>query len=484
MGRQPSAPRRTTEADALREELAALRRRLAAAEARDRRMPEAVALARPVIASPVVGHSTAPLATITHVQAAVRGNQARQDPARALERARSVLAPADMLQRADSLRPVREEGDDVEAARPPEISEEASAAQKKLQADRHGWAMGTALLVVLLQLFALLDSHHWAVATLREAGDDVELSFDLHGWSAAGHHTAAAPTFTPTRPPKQHLDDLTRRLTNATRRRLWSVACPDTHEDVTGGDANWWECGGGCAGGTYTDGTCGCACQCKTGNPVRLVSSSGPCCEPGVWCGDYEGSVEYAAEGRGCTPCRSVSKGACPPGTDFTYDKCSPEGDCTLGQEECTYMVAALAGAALCLAVAAAVMMLLGGRLKGRHVCPGRWWTSERNFMACGWALFASGVVALGTASNFVHENKRRFPGDGLGNDDECGRGCADAHAGGIVAIIAGLAMVAAQRASFEFPDCLLAVGYLSVLLFIVLTAVGAVWNWLVGLFT
>ena len=85
MGRQPSAPRRTTEADALREELAALRRRLAAAEARDRRMPEAVALARPLIASPVVGHSTAPLATITHVQAAVRGNQARQDPARALE---------------------------------------------------------------------------------------------------------------------------------------------------------------------------------------------------------------------------------------------------------------------------------------------------------------------------------------------------------------------------------------------------------------
>ena len=167
MGRQPSAPRRT-EADALREELAALRRRLAAAEARERQMPEAVALARPVIASPVVGHSTAPLATITHVQAAVRGNQARQDPARALERAHSVLAPADMLARADSLRPARREGDDVEAARPPEAAAEARAAQKKLQADRHGWAMGTALLVVLLELFALLDNRHWAVATLRE----------------------------------------------------------------------------------------------------------------------------------------------------------------------------------------------------------------------------------------------------------------------------------------------------------------------------
>ena len=174
MGR-PSAPRRT-EADALREELAALRRRLAAAEARERQMPEAVALARPVIASPVVGHSTAPLATITHVQAAVRGNQARQDPARALERAHSVLAPADMLARADSLRPARREGDDVEAARPPEAAAEARAAQKKLQADRHGWAVGTALLVVLLELFALLGQR-----TGRgdpRAGDDVG-SFDL-----------------------------------------------------------------------------------------------------------------------------------------------------------------------------------------------------------------------------------------------------------------------------------------------------------------
>ena len=145
-------------------------------------------------------------------------------------------------------------------------------------------------------------------------------------------------------------------------------------------------------------------------------------------------------------------------------------------------MVAARAGAALCLAVAAAVMVLLN--MPGRRVCPGRWWTLERNFMACGWALFASGVVALGTASNFVHENKRRFPGDGLGNDDECGRGCADAHAGGIVAIVAGLAMVASQGASPKFPDCLLAVGYLSVVVFIILTAIGAVWNWIVGLFT
>ena len=144
-------------------------------------------------------------------------------------------------------------------------------------------------------------------------------------------------------------------------------------------------------------------------------------------------------------------------------------------------MVAARAGAALCLAVAAAVMVLLN---LNRRVCPGRWWTLERNFMACGWALFAGGVVALGTASNFVHENKRRFPGDGLGNDDECGRGCADAHAGGIVAIVAGLAMVASQGASPKFPDCLLAVGYLSVVVFIILTAIGAVWNWIVGLFS
>ena len=116
------------------------------------------------------------------------------------------------------------------------------------------------------------------------------------------------------------------------------------------------------------------------------------------------------------------------------------------------------------------------------RVCPGRWWTVARNWEACSWAL----------------RRQRRRPGhgqqpstrtsggsgDGLGNDDECGRGCADAHAGGIVAIVAGLAMVASQGASPKFPDCLLAVGYLSVVVFIILTAIGAVWNWIVGLFS
>ena len=120
-----------------------------------------------------------------------------------------------------------------------------------------------------------------------------------------------------------------------------------------------------------------------------------------------------------------------------------------------------------------------------RRVCPGRWWTLERNFMACGWALFAGGVVAPGTASNFVHENKRRFPGDGLGNDDECGRGCADAHAGGIVAIVAGLAMVASQGASPKVPGLpprgrLFRRSWSS----LYSRPSVAVWNWIVGFFS
>ena len=68
---------------------------------------------------------------------------------------------------------------------------------------------------------------------------------------------------------------------------------------------------------------------------------------------------------------------------------------------------------ALCLAVATIVIALLGGRLKGRHVCPGRWWTLERNFMACGWALFAGGVDLL--ASRLVgHPKHLALPGDAI----------------------------------------------------------------------
>ena len=59
-----------TKADALREELAELRRRLAEAEAR-KRVPEAVPL-KPQVAAPVAGHSTAPFAPATRVQCATR----------------------------------------------------------------------------------------------------------------------------------------------------------------------------------------------------------------------------------------------------------------------------------------------------------------------------------------------------------------------------------------------------------------------------
>merc|ERR1712091_133735 len=104
-------------ADALREELAALRRRLAEAEAR--RVPEAVPL-KPQIAAPVAGHSATPFAPATRVQcatrvqAAVRGQQARQDPARALER----VSEEALRRRCREAR--RDEDYDAEAARQPE----------------------------------------------------------------------------------------------------------------------------------------------------------------------------------------------------------------------------------------------------------------------------------------------------------------------------------------------------------------------------
>ena len=153
-----------SKADALREELAALRRRLAEAEAR--RVPEAVPL-KPQIAAPVAGHSTAPFAPATRVQcatrvqAAVRGQQARQDPGRSLERARSISegpAAAEERRRARERAREREarrnEDYDAEAARQPEAAAEPSPAEQKKQQERVTPLMGTALLVALLELFA------------------------------------------------------------------------------------------------------------------------------------------------------------------------------------------------------------------------------------------------------------------------------------------------------------------------------------------
>ena len=64
------------------------------------------------------------------------------------------------------------------------------------------------------------------------------------------------------------------------RRRLWcGASCPSGYYDATGGNCKHWACGSGCAGGLYTDGTCGCACQCNSGYPADLRASSGPCLE-------------------------------------------------------------------------------------------------------------------------------------------------------------------------------------------------------------
>jgi hypothetical protein len=55
-------------------------------------------------------------------------------------------------------------------------------------------------------------------------------------------------------------------------RRLAIVTCPAGYKDITNGNANNWGCGEGCAGGLYTDGGCGCACQ-----PMGCCDASCPC---------------------------------------------------------------------------------------------------------------------------------------------------------------------------------------------------------------
>ena len=46
--------------------------------------------------------------------------------------------------------------------------------------------------------------------------------------------------------------------------------------DATDGDSNWW--GAAMARDCkQTDGTCNCACQCRSGSPAELRNSAGPC---------------------------------------------------------------------------------------------------------------------------------------------------------------------------------------------------------------
>jgi hypothetical protein len=59
-------------------------------------------------------------------------------------------------------------------------------------------------------------------------------------------------------------------------RRL-TVTCPSGYRDITGGNAYNWACGEGCAGGSYTDGSCVCACQEDSFIPTFVLVSSGTC---------------------------------------------------------------------------------------------------------------------------------------------------------------------------------------------------------------
>ena len=182
-----------------------------------------------------MGPSAAPFAPATRVQcatrvqAAVRGQQARQDPARALER----VSEEALRRRCREAR--RDEDYDAEAARRPE----PSPAEQKQQRERVTPLMGTALLVALLELFALLEHRHWAAATLEDTCEcwyacsktpetkyeynsdkyksecywggswdnlcscyfDTEVAYDLHGWTVHGRWYEGLFGF---RDPKPH----------------------------------------------------------------------------------------------------------------------------------------------------------------------------------------------------------------------------------------------------------------------------------------
>ena len=399
-----------SKADALREELAALRRRLAEAEAR--RVPEAVPL-KPQVAAPVAGHSTAPFAPATRVQcatrvqAAVRGQQARQDPARALER----VSEEALRRRCREAR--RDEDYDAEAARQPEAAAEPSPAEQKKQQERVTPLMGTALLVALLELFALLENRHWAAATLD---------------------------------PKDHCE-------------CW-YACSKTPETKYEYDSDRYksEC-------WYGSGSWDWDCSCYF--DVDLAYDLHGWTVNGGWKEWGEGetrALSQEVKGGGCAPC---SEGECGAAIRDAFDG-----------SDCSHQFDALVGAALCLAVAAAVFAALGW--------PKRFFPDvmlRRRFLGSGLALVLGGVVAVSTAGAFTAESERRSSGPYVA----CGRGCWDAYGGGIVAVVGGLAIVATQVSpgfcgKSGYPDCLLGVGLFAVVAFILITTVKALWNGWLGL--
>ena len=412
-----------TKADALREELAALRRRLAEAEAR--RVPEAVPL-KAQIAAPVVGHSAAPFAPATRVQcatrvqAAVRGQQARQDPVRSLERARSITegpAAADARRRARERASEREarrnEDYDAEAARQPEAAAEPSPAEQKKQQERVTPLMGTALLVALLELFALLENRHWAAATL----DD-----HYECWYSCSKT-----------PETKYEYNSDKYKSACSWGGSWDNLCSGYFDTEVAYDLHGWT-----VHGRWYEGPFG-----------------------------FRDPKPHEAKGGGCAPCRSTSEGECGTALAAAFDG-----------SDCSHQVDALVGAALCLAVAAAVFAALGW--------PKRFFPDvmlRRRFLGSGLALVLGGVVAVSTAGAFTAESERRSSGPYVA----CGRGCWDAYGGGIVAVAAGLAIVATQVSpgwcgASGYPDCLLGVGLFSVVAFILITTVKALWNGWLGL--
>ena len=84
----------------------------------------------------------------------------------------------------------------------------------------------------------------------------------------------------------------------------------------------------------------------------------------------------------------------------------------------------------------------------------------------------------MSTAGAFTSESEQRSAGPYVA----CGRGCWDAYAGGVVAVVAGLAIVATQVSpgfcgNSGYPDCLLGVGLFAVVAFLLITTVKALWN-------
>ena len=414
-----------SKADALREELAALRQRLAEAEAR--RVPEAVPL-KPQVAAPVVGHSAAPFAPATRVQCAtrvqsvVRGQQARQDPVRSLERARSISeGPAAAeerrraRERAREREARREEDYDAEAARQPEAAAEPSPAEQKKQQERVTPLMGTALLVALLELFALLENRHWAAATLD---------------------------------PKDHCE-------------CW-YSCSKTPETKYEYDSDIWYSDCWYDSGSW-DRDCACYFDVDLAYDLHGWTVNGRWKE---W-GEGETALPQEVKGGGCAPCK---KGECGTAIAAAFD----------GQD-CSHQVDALVGAAVCLAVAAAVFAALGW--------PKRFFPDvmlRRRFLASGLALIFGGVYVVSATGAFTSESGRQLS-PAPGQYVACGRGCWDAYAGGVVAVVAGLAIVATQVSpgfcgKSGYPDCLLGVGLFAVVAFLLITTVKALWNGWLGL--